>query len=481
MNDREIEIRVADLFAAVLKAAKPILCFALIFALLGAGFGLHKARSYTRTETGELESIVKAEKAIEIAQQQLDLAERALVRYNEVEYPNAEQKYQHALTMVEQRQSYVENSLYQALDPFNCGISTLTFYIEMEDFQLEADPSAPWLSLDPRAAVAMACTQVISKDDAILEHVQEIMGVHTEIRFVKELISVSNISDQFVEIQVYNEDAQVAEKVVDYLYQTIIERLDGNVDPFSANVISRFTGYDVIWSMNDRQISNEEKLTSAERALTDAETKRQTLLDSSKEKEESVEKAREALRDAQGDLRSLRFRTQYPALLYALIFLVAGLVLGCFMSVFFSVTGSRLQTQSAARFRYPFPVLGVLPAEKKRWFARTIRRLEGDPEASHESAVHVAAQATLELAADKKACLISSLGSGAAEEFAPYLNGRVDVCGDILRDPAAAKALAGFDSAVLVETRGKSHIDQIDSEVQQLNALGKEILGIILY
>ena len=85
MNDREIEIRIADLFAAVLKAAKPILCFALIFALLGAGFGLHKARSYTRTETGELESIVKAEKDIEIAQQQLSVAERALVRCNEVE------------------------------------------------------------------------------------------------------------------------------------------------------------------------------------------------------------------------------------------------------------------------------------------------------------------------------------------------------------------------------------------------------------
>ena len=45
MNDREIEIRIADLFAAVLKAAKPILCFALILALLGAGYGLRKANS----------------------------------------------------------------------------------------------------------------------------------------------------------------------------------------------------------------------------------------------------------------------------------------------------------------------------------------------------------------------------------------------------------------------------------------------------
>ena len=57
MNDCEIEIRIADLFAAILKRAKAILCFALILALLGAGYGLHKARNYERTETGELENV----------------------------------------------------------------------------------------------------------------------------------------------------------------------------------------------------------------------------------------------------------------------------------------------------------------------------------------------------------------------------------------------------------------------------------------
>ena len=63
MNDCEIEIRIADLFAAILKRAKAILCFALILALLGAGYGLHKARNYERTETGELENVKKPKRA----------------------------------------------------------------------------------------------------------------------------------------------------------------------------------------------------------------------------------------------------------------------------------------------------------------------------------------------------------------------------------------------------------------------------------
>lgn len=481
MNNREIEIRVADLFAAVLKAAKPILCFALILALLGAGYGLRKAKSYTRTETGELEAVEKAQKLVETTEQQLALAERALERYNEVEYPNAEKKYEHALMMVEQRQNYIDESIYQSLDPFNCGVATLTFYIETEDTQIEADPKSPWLAVDPRATIAMACTQVISQDDGILEKVQEIMGVHTEIRFVKELVSVSKVSDQFVEIRAYNQDANVAEKVVDYLYQTIIERLDGKVDPFTANVISRFTGYDVIWSMNDSQISNEDKLVSAERALTDAETKRQTLLESSQLKEDAVTEAKDALKAAQSDLRNIRFKTQYPALIYALIFLALGLVIGCFAAAFFAIVSSRLQNQSAVLSRYPFPILGVLPHGKKRWFAAKIRALEGDPETGRESAACVAAQNVLDVAAGKKACLISTLGSGMADEFAPYLNGKLAVCGDILRDPAAVKALADYDSVVLVEERESSRLDQIDGEVQQLKTLGKEILGVVLY
>lgn len=481
MNNREIEIRIADLFAAVLKAAKPILCFALILAMLGAGYGLRKAKSYERTETGELEAVEKAQKLVETTELQLSLAERALERYNEVEYPNAEKKYEHAQMMVEQRQNYIDESIYQSLDPFNCGVSTLTFYIETEDTQIEADPNSPWLALDPRATIAMACTQVISHDDRILEKVQEIMGIHTEIRFVKELVSVSKVSDQFVEIRAYNQDANVAEKVVDYLYQTIIERLDGKVDPFTANVISRFTGYDVIWSMNDRQISNEDKLLSAERALTDAETRRQTLLERSQLKEDAVTEAKDALKAAQSDLRNIRFKTQYPALIYALAFLALGLVIGCFAAAFFAIVSSRLQNQSVVLSRYSFPILGVLPHGKKRWFAAKIRALEGDPETGRESAACVAAQNVMDVASGKKACLISTLGSGAAEEFAPYLNGKLAVCGDILRDPAAVKALADFDSVVLVEERESSRLDQIDGEVQQLKTLGKEILGIVLF
>ena len=479
MKNKEVEIRIVDLLAALLKAARPILCFALILTLLGAGYGLRKARGYTKTETGEFEAVLMAKGNVDTAKERLELARKALKRFNEVEYPSAETKCKQAERMVEQRQDYLDNSLYQALDPFNCGLSTLTFCVESEG-EMTVNPATPWLAVDPSAIITMACTQMTAHDDELLNHVRDMMGTDAETRFVNELIYVNRVSDQIVEIRVYHDDAQVAERVVDYIYQTMIGRLKDSMGEFNASVISRFTGYDVSWTIHDRQISNEDKLLTAERALTDAEAQRTMLLDMSLEKEAAVQNAMKLLEKAKGDLRSTKVKTQYPYAVYAAIFMAAGLILGCVAAVFCAIVSGRLQNQSTVLGRYSFPILGILPSRKKRWFARTIRALEGDPQTAFEPAACVAAQSILDLSAGKKSCLVSSLGSGAADDLAPYLNGKLTVCGDVLRDSAAVKTLADFDSVVLVEKRGTSRLDQIDGEVVQLQTLGKEILGIVL-
>ena len=83
--------------------------------------------------------------------------------------------------------------------------------------------------------------------------------------------------------------------------------------------------------------------------------------------------------------------------------------------------------------------------------------------------------------ADKRsACFVSSLGSEKASALLPYLDGKIDVCGDILNDPKAVKDLDNYDSIILVEQRRKSVLSQIDSEVLRAKAFGKEILGIVL-
>lgn len=477
MKNKEVEIRLADLFAAPLKSVRFVLCFALIFALLGGAFGLRVAKNLKRTETGAFEVVEKDERAVELANTQLAAARRALERYDEVEIPSSQIKIDQAKSIVAQRRDYLERSLYQSIDPFNCGVSTLTFYIDAEQ---TVDPDSPWLVSDPRAAIAMACTQISAMDDEILAKVQSLVGTETEARFLKEIVAVSTVSDQFVKIQVVHEDAATAEKVVNYLYEKILERIGDSMGEFSARVISRYTGYDVDWTMNDRQNSNEDKLLEAEQALTEAEAARQTLLNEREQREDAAGKASRALEKAKRELRLTKLKAGQPVAVYGLIFLLGGLVLGAAAAAFGSLVSGRLQSQSSAQLRYAFPILGILPNGKRKLFARAIRRLEGDPETDFDSAARVAAQNILKLSEGKKVCLVSSLGGPAAELLAPSLGGRLAVCGDILRDPEASKTLDACEGAVLIERRGESRVDQIDGEVLRLEALGKEILGIVL-
>ena len=483
-NTEEAEIRLSDIAAALLKAFRPILFVALAFLLLGAAFGFVKAgKAAAVTE----EDVRLAEKDYLAAKDAFSEAELALSRKKDWDVPAAEAAIVRSEQIALHRREYVDNSLFYALDPFHCGISRLSFYVETDS---KIDPSAPWLGVDPQASIVTAYTRIFSSDGEILDRIRELMGCDASAAYLKEVVSVYGVSDRFVEIVVRHADAQVAEKVADYLYETLLERLNGSVGGFSANTISRFTGYEVDWEINDHHLAAEDNLMTAERNLQEAKDKLQQLKDdiSTQELElaevkEKVERAQKAFESKKAALASSFGEGKgvvKKTLRYALIMFAGGLLLGCFSALFLFLAGGKLENQSGILSRYDFPLLGVLPKKERRMFDKTIRRLEGDPETDYDSAARVALQNFRSLAVGKRFCVVSSLGKETAEKLAAFFEGGDVPCGDILRDSSAVKALADVDGILLVEERGRSRIGLIDSEVLQASSLGKEIFGIIL-
>ena len=487
MNNTETEIRFSDLYAMLLKSYKTIVCVVLVFAILGGCFGVYKGLNAAKSAAVTEEDVEKAEKAVKTAQTKVTNAEKALDKLLNVTIPDAERKIQVAEKQVQRRQEYIDKSLYYKLDPYNSGVSRLIFYIDTDK---EINPAMPWMDVDPQKSIVTAYSKSFSADTEILDEIRSIMKTDADASYIYELISVSNISNQFVEIRVRNENAEIAEKVVDYLYEKLLERLKGSVGEFSANIISKFTGYEVDWDMNDKHFTSEDNLLTAERNLQDAYDSLQTLNESIPDKEQAIEDANEALEESNENLEEVRqeFESTEVSLkniikktvIYAVASLFFGFVCISAVILFSGITGNKLQNQSQVVSRYSPPLLGILPVEKKRKFEKTIRKLEGDPETDYESAVRVAAQNILSVTGNKKVCLVSSLGRQVPENIASYLDDRFTVCGDILRDSGAVKALSDFDGVVLIEERGKSRIDQIDSEMLHAKALGKEVLGFIL-
>ena len=486
MDKKEIELRLADVLAIVLKAVKPVICIALAAALLLGAFGAYRALNAEKNATVTQNDLDFAAEDVERAAAAVTKAQRDLTKRLNIEIPDAETKVKRAEQLVERRRSYIDNSLYYALDPFNYGVSRLTFYIETD----ENISGNPWNPVSPQSSIATAYTNIYSVDNEILNNVREIMNTDADIRYIRELVSVSNVSDQFVQITVYHTDAQVAQNVVDYLYDSLMERLNGSVGNFSANIIGRFTGYEVDWTMNENHALSEDNLVSAERALSDAEDNVTALNDGVSDLEKAIVDAETALSDAESALAKLQKKYDESklntanvlkrTLRYAVIGLVAGLIGGCLLAAAIGVFGRKLQNRSAVLSRYSFPIVGILPRPKKLLFGNLIRRLEGDPELSFEDAARATAQSLLGVSQGRRTCLVSTEGAAVIDELVPYIGKSVGVCGNILKDAEAVKALDDYDSVVLVERRGSSNLDAIENEVTRAKVLGKDILGCVL-
>ena len=396
--------------------------------------------------------------------------------------------YVRAEQQAQRQQEYVDNSLYYAMNPFHRGVSRVTLYV---DADTPIDPASPWLSENPQASIVMAYTQSYPFDSDILQNIQTIMGTDAELTYIAEMVRVSNLSDPFVGIRVYHDDAEVAHQVTDYLIAALYERVSGNVGEFSANVVGYFVGYEVDWSMNDNHNSSADNLLNAQRAVTNAQDSLQSLqTDTQANREQAVEDARTARNDAEKKLKDLQKQlantTAEPkniikrAVRYGVIFLFLGLVLGCAVRIIAYIAGGKLQDISSFVSRYSFPLIGVLPDEEKRWFMKAIRKLEGEPDNDYESAGKTAAQSLFALVNDRRAGFVSTLGKDGIEPLLSFCGEHVTVCGDIITDPEAVKTAEVCDSFVLVEKRGASRTDLVDSEVRRIQSLGKKVEGIIL-
>ena len=488
IRDTEVEIRISDLIASMLKAIKLILCITLVFVLLGGIYGAYKAYYDVKNPSVTQADVDQADKSVKEEERKLSDAEKSLTRLSEVELPDAEKKVERAKLLVQRRQEYIDKSLYYAMNPFHRGVSRVTLYV---DTDTPINNAYPWLSVDPQASIAMAYTKIYPFDSEIIDNIRRIMGTDAEMQYINELVKVSNISNQFVEICVYFDDADVAKQVTDYLLETMQTRLEQSVGKFSANIVGYFVGYEVDWSMSDSHNSNDDNLLSAERAVTSAEETLETLQTITKEdREQAVENATNAVSDAKENLEKVQKQLNNSSaslknfakkiVKYAAFCLFVGAFLGCGYVFMRDVMGGRIQSSNTVISRYTFPVIGVLPNQEKRWFEKTICKLEGETETDFETAGKVTAQSLLPIVGNCKTALVSSKGSPAIDVLLPFLDGQIPACGDILKDAEAVRMAEEYEGFVLVEDREKTSLNEINNEVRRIESMGKKIKGIVL-
>ena len=478
MNKDTIEIRFADLAAMVLKAFKPMVCAALIVALLGGAFGVFRSYRAGKNIAAFEESLSKAEARLSESGAKLAEAEELLAARKEAEIPQAEDLICRAEELVNSRTEYMENSLYQAIDPFHCGFARLSVYLK----PLRGGG-------DPASVLSSAVSRLFSDESELFLSLQEIMSLQTDPAYIKELVSVSVIAGDMAEIKVLHADPQIAEQAADAICAELFRFLGGDAR-FSPEIADRYCGFEVNWEMRDRQLLNKGNLISADQSLSNAKEQLQRLKKDIPDLEKDVEKANTAFltdqnasRKAQKQYDSALLTTKNivkRAAVYFLIALCVSLLIGCFFVVLLGIAGGKIQNRNTVLSFCRYPLLGILPCEKPRLFENAIRKLEGESCVDRSSALNSIVQTLYSLVGKRSACFVSSCGKETAGILLPWMDGRIPACGDIVNDPEAVKQLSTFDSIILIEKKGSSEISMVESEIQRAASLGKDILGIIL-
>ena len=482
MNNTEFEERFSDLLAMLLKASKMILCLVLILGLLSGLYGVYSAVKEQPYVTQR--DVEAAEKNVKIAEYDLAKAQRTLSFRDEVQVPGAGQKVERYERLIQQLQEYMNDSIYYGMNPFHRGAARLCFTVE-------TIPSATDPTEDPIVGIVMAYTKMFPFDSGIMDQVRAIMCTKAPSQYIEELITVStDESRHIVEICAFNDDLQLAERVVNFLYETMTTQAEENLPQHQVKVLSAFSGYEVDWALNESHTVNEESLINAEKALLEANESYQGLRNGGKEERQAVAAASDALQSAQSVLHSVQ--TNYTknrpslrsiakrAVKYGVLGGVVGILLGCGYALIKGLFGGIIQNQYEVITRYPFPLIGVLPRTKRVWFDKLICKLERDPVGDRKAVTQATVQSLLARIGERSVCLVSTGSPAVAEKLVAYTENKVKVLGNIINDAEAIRQLASFEGIILVEERGKSRVDSIDAEVQRAKALNTEIIGIIL-
>ena len=487
MKDQIVEYRIKDLVAMLLKAFRPILCTTLVFALAGGCLGLYRSINPSQFVSISSADIDEARDDVALAEAKLQEAENTLSRRVEIEIPDAETLVIHAQQLVNSRQDYIDNSLYYALNPFHCGVSTHLLSLSSEKGNMTSESDS---KINLKVLVDDAKAQLFSESSEEIKQLRSILKTDAEAFYIEEIITLSAVSNQTIEITVYNADSTTAADAVEYLIEKMTTLLTGKIPQLTLDDVDYYTGYEINWNIYNRNQESKEKLISAEQMLTSARETLYSFNIGTEKLELAVESAKAELETQQNNqaqlqrqLANSRFSLRSLVkwtLLFAVLFLLIGLFFASFIAIISATVSGKVQNQNMIQSYYDIPLLGVLPPKTSRPFEKTIRKLEGESMLDYSSATSAIAQTMLAVIGDRSVGLISSLGNEEAEVFLPFIAGRTQICGDIIRDQNAEKALISKDSVILVEKKGRSTLSMIDLEIQRTKALNKELLGIIL-
>jgi capsular polysaccharide biosynthesis protein len=463
-DNYEKEIALKDLFFKLLYNWRKIFVVSLIFAVLIGGYKyLSGMRSFSNQAT-----VKSQEEAFQTAQEVYNSNKVAL-----------ENDIKNITTGMKRQKDYNENSVLMQIDPFNEKVASKSFNVST-DYKIMPDKT--YQNIDTTKSVTKAYLAAAQNGD-MYNYIMDNLSFDIELRYLKELISISNDEDtNIINIKVIHSDSKACEEI----FNLVLDYFDQLKSTITAAV-------------------GEHTLTGIDESMQsvvdiDLDTKQKTNLDTSTTYEKNLIEKQNQLNALVAPVRPVISKSiiMKSTIKYAIVGFILGAFLITCILLFTILTSDKLLNAKDLRSRYNIRVLGILEKnKKKRLFMavdKLISRLEGN--SNHQiGETEVIKRISSNL---KAICELNNIDNGSI-----FFTGTIkqnlikELCEKVqmeLKD-TSYQLLSGANisysadtidlmksckTIVIVEEIGTSTYTEFTKQLECIDDLGKNVVGIIL-
>ena len=455
-NTYEQEIDLKDLIFAVLKRWRFIIITAFVLGVLLGGYKCVKEFINHRNAEFVAEAQEEYEKDLERYEQSKKGYER------NIENLTASIKYQEA---------YKENSVLLKIDPYNKGVASADIFVRMPEEPQESGLIVT--TVDPADSLVQAYASAVQQGGFLAERAKK---KKIDLVYLRELIKVTmDYNSNMFHVDVTYTNEQDAERLLNEIIDNVEDMypdMQGKLGAHSLEVVNQVTSVVTDQDLSDYQDKKVNELTDANKNLTDTEAALKAL-------------AEPELPTALSKKLILKSGIKYGVL---------GGVFGAFLAAFgmwvIYVMNGKLNSDEDLKQRFGIKLLGSFSeVRRKRAFSgidNWLARLEGKDNLADDAACDMIA-AGIEILADKERPILftGTVSEGALKGLTAKLQERLpgwkmELAGDINRNPVALRKIPEYSEIILVEARKVSKLGEIEKEIETVFNMKKKFIGYIV-
>ena len=448
----QTEIDLAQLFWAVCRRWRMVLCWMLAAALTAGAF---KAVWTVCSQRGAEETAQTQPTGTDILQAQKDALERLSA----------------AGEAIAMREEYEKESLYMAINPYNVAVARQTYYVKTDD------PVLPETASETHGyanAVVAAYAEVLTGEE-VLRAVAEECGV--ELRYLSELVEAGGNNAGMLTLRVIAKDLETAEK--------ILRLLDENVDASKERIETAVEAHRITRLSYDAYTTVDMDLAEAQRNRAAALTTRGA---EQTKRLEKLEKEYESLEVLAGSTSSAVKSGVKTAILGALL----GAVIACCIVCVQAAVSDRLYSAGSLTQRVCLRILGAVPTDPAKISAmgkldRKLRGKAGLSTATDAAGVYAVAASYLAGAYPEANTVLVAGGAeeehiqAACKAFQANLPEKKFLPGgSVLTDADTIRKVGQSDLTVLVEHTGVSSYSGVIREAETVQSLKGTLAGALV-